>query len=121
MPKSLLTFAPVELQKALFVQEGKLIQQNRAEQKINHIKENVKAVEVKKSIKIVAYNINSLKGNRYKLEILIDKFEEEDYDMIGILEMNILEKERYYIIRYRENIDSFWTDAEKGKSKGSSV
>ena len=50
MPKSLLTFAPVELQKALFVQEGKLIQQNGAEQKINHIKENVKAIEVKKKL-----------------------------------------------------------------------
>ena len=41
--------------------------------------------------------------------------------MIGILEMNILEKERHYIIRHRENIDSFWTDAEKGKSKGSGI
>src|SRR5437868_7342579 len=121
MPKSLLTFAPVELQKALFVQEGKLIQQNGAEQKINHIKENIKAIEVKKSIKIVAHNINGLKGNRHKLEILVDKFEEEEYDMIGILEMNILEKEGHFIIRHRENIDSFWTDAEKGKSKGSGV
>ena len=39
--------------------------------------------------------------------------------MISILEMNISEKEKYYIIRYRENIDSFWTDAEKDKSKDS--
>ena len=35
--------------------------------------------------------------------------------MIDILEMNISEKEEYYIIRYRENIDSFWTDTEKVK------
>ena len=41
--------------------------------------------------------------------------------MIGILEMNISEKEGYYIIRHRENIDSFWTDTEKSKSKGSSI
>src|SRR5437868_519004 len=98
MPKSLLTFTPVELQKALFVQEGKLIQQNRAEQKINYTKENVKAIEVRKSIKIAVYNINSLKGNRHKLEILVDKFEEEDYDMIAILEMNIFKKKGHYII-----------------------
>ena len=37
--------------------------------------------------------------------------------MIGILEMNIFEKEGYYIIRHRENIDSFWTNAEKRKNK----
>ena len=41
--------------------------------------------------------------------------------MIGILETNMLEKEGHFIIRHRENIDSFWTDAEKGKSKGSGV
>ena len=117
----LLTFTPVKLQKAFFVQEGKLIQQNGAEQKINHIKENVKAIEVKKSIKIAAHNINGLKRNRHKLEILVDKFEEEEYDMIGILEMNILKKEGYFITRHRENIDSFWTNAEKSKSKGSGI
>ena len=121
MSKSLLTFIPVELKKALFVQEGKLIQQNRAVQKINYAKEITTVIEVRKSIKIAAHNINSLKGNRHKLEILADKFEKEDYDMIGILETNIFEKEGYYIIRYRENIDSFWTDTEKGKSKDSGV
>ena len=84
MPKLLLTFVLVELQKALFVQEGKLIQQNRAVQKINYTKESIIAIEVRKSIKIAVHNINSLKGNRHKLEILADKFEEEYYDMIGI-------------------------------------
>ena len=41
--------------------------------------------------------------------------------MIDILETNISEKEGHYIIRHRENIDSFWTSVEKGKSKGSGV
>ena len=41
--------------------------------------------------------------------------------MIGILETNIFEKEGHYIIRYRENIDSFWTNTKKGKSKSSGV
>ena len=84
-------------------------------------KKSISTIEVRKSIKIVAYNINSLKGNKHKLEILADKFKEEDYNMINILEMNIFKKEENYIIRYRENIDSFWTDAEKGKSKGLDV
>ena len=67
----LLTFIPVELQKTLFIQERKLIQQNRVVQKINYTKESIIAIEVRKSIKIAVHNINSLKGNRYKLEILI--------------------------------------------------
>ena len=38
--------------------------------------------------------------------------------MIDILETNISEKKGNYLIRHRKNIDSFWTDAEKDKSKG---
>ena len=41
--------------------------------------------------------------------------------MIEIVETNILEKEGQYLVRYRESIDSFWTNAEKGKNKGSRV
>ena len=67
----------------------------------------MKAVEVRKSINIATYNINRLKGNRHKLEILVDKLEEEDYDMIGIVETNISEKEGQYLVRHRESIDSF--------------
>src|SRR5438128_165555 len=79
------------------------------------------AIEIRKSIKIATHNINSLKDNRYKLEILIDKLREEDYDMIEVIETNITEKEGQYITRYQESINSFWTNAEKGKSKGSGV
>ena len=48
-------------------------------------KKSMSAIDVRKSIKIVAHNINNLKGNRHKLEILIDKLREEDYDMIGVI------------------------------------
>src|SRR5437868_3075762 len=98
------------------------------EQKTNYsrgstkiIKKNMKTVEVRKSINIAAHNINRLKGNRYKLEILVDKLEEEDYDMIRIVETNISEKERQYLVRHKENIDSFWTDTEKSKNKSLEV
>ena len=50
-------------------------------------------MKARKSIRIVAHNINRLKGNRHKLEILIDKLNEEDYNMIGVIETNISEKE----------------------------
>jgi len=63
-------------------------------------KKSMSTIEVRKSIKVVVYNINSLKGNRYKLEILIDKLREEDYDMIGVIETNITEKEGQYLTRY---------------------
>src|SRR5437868_429735 len=79
------------------------------------------AMKARKSIRIAAHNINGLKGNRHKLEILIDKLNEEDYDMIGVIEINISEKESQYITRQQGNIDSFWTNTEKGKSKGSGV
>ena len=41
--------------------------------------------------------------------------------MIDILETNISKKKEHYIIRHRENIDSFQTDTEKSKSKSSNV
>ena len=72
------------------------MQQNKVEQKTNHIEKSTKvnkksmsAIKVRKSIRIVAYNINRLKGNRHKLEILIDKLNEEEYDMIEIIEIKI--------------------------------
>ena len=70
-------------------------------------KKSMIAIKVRKSIRIAAHNINRLKGNRHKLEILIDKLNEEDYDMIGVIETNILEKKSQYITRNQENIDSF--------------
>ena len=56
-------------------------------------KKSMSAIEVRKSIKVATHNINSLKGNRHKLEILIDKLREEDYDIVGVIETNITEKE----------------------------
>ena len=41
--------------------------------------------------------------------------------MIGIVEMNISEKESQYLVRHRKSIDSFWTDTKKGKNKSSEV
>jgi len=84
-------------------------------------KGNIKIAEIRKRINIAVHNINGLKGNRHKLEILVDKLEEEKYDLVGIVETNISEKEGQYIISHREKIDSFWTNAEKGKNKGSGV
>jgi hypothetical protein len=82
------------------VQEGKLVQENKARQEVNQTKEStstrqksISVTEIRKSVKIAAHNINGLKGNRHKLDILIDKFEEDNYDIVGVIETNITKKE----------------------------
>ena len=98
-----------------------LQKRNYKEETMKATKGNIKIAEIRKRINIAVHNINRLKGNRYKLEILVDKLEEEKYDLVGIVETNISEKEGQYIISHREKIDSFWTNAEKEKNKGSGV
>jgi len=98
-----------------------LQKRNHKEETLKAMKDNIMIAEIRKRINIAVHNINGLKGNRHKLEILVDKLEEEKYDLVGIVETNISEKEGQYIISHREKIDSFWTNAEKGKNKGSGV
>ena len=81
------------------------------------IKGNIKIAEIRKRINIAVHNINGIKGNRHKLEILVDKLEEEKYDLVGIVKTNISEKESQYITSHREKIDSFWTNAKKEKTR----
>src|SRR5205085_10498738 len=98
-----------------------LQKRNYKEETLKATKSNIKIAEIRKRINIAIYNINGLKGNRYKLEILVDKLEKEKYDLVGIVETNISEKEGQYITSYKEKIDSFWTNAEKRKNKGSGM
>jgi exonuclease III len=72
-------------------------------------------------LKIACHNINGLKGNRYKIESIAERIESEGYDIIGLVETNISEKEGQYIVNQDSIINSFWTSAEEGKSKGSGV
>src|SRR5437868_8252789 len=94
-----------------------LQKRNYKEETMKATEGNIKIAEIRKRINIAVHNINGLKGNRYKLEILVDKLEEEKYDLVGIVETNISEKEGQYITSHREKIDSFWTNAEKGKTR----
>ena len=98
-----------------------LQKRNHKEETLKAMKDNIMIAEIRKRINIAVHNINRLKGNRHKLEILVDKLEEEKYDLVGIVETNISEKEGQYITSHREKIDSFWTNAEKGKNKSSGV
>src|SRR6266480_5333300 len=98
-----------------------LQKRNHKEETLKAMKDNITIAEIRKRIKIAVHNINGLKGNRHKLEILVNKLKEEKYDLVGIVKTNISEKEGQYITSYREKIDSFWTNAEKRKNKGSEV
>jgi exonuclease III len=84
-------------------------------------KNEIRKIEDKISLKIACHNINGLKGNRDKMETMIDRIENENYDIIGIVETNITDKEGCHIVNQRDNISGFWTSAEECKKKGSGV
>jgi exonuclease III len=69
----------------------------------------------------VVHNINGLKGNRHKIEPIIERIENKSLDIIGIVETNITSKEGHYIVNQESSLSSFWTSAEEGKNKGSGI
>ena len=57
-------------------------------------KEKIKTKERwKKKIKVRIHNINRLKGDSLKLEWLVEYCKKEHFNLIGIVETNINEKE----------------------------
>ena len=49
-------------------------------------------------LKIAIHNINRLKANSYKLDILIDYIIEKNIDIIGINKTNILEQQGKFLV-----------------------
>jgi exonuclease III len=82
---------------------------------------NVKLVEDYRTLKIATHNVNGLKGNSAKLELLLEWANREKVDMIGINETNITGRHANYSMRKQENFLGIWTDAEENKKKGSGV
>ncbi len=78
-------------------------------------------IETRKEIKIAVHNINGLKGNRHKIEPIVERIEKNEYDIIGIVETNITNREGQFIVKQRSSLNSFWSNAEEGKNKGSGV
>ena len=82
-------------------QEGKLAQQH-------------KEYLVKKQtttdfslLNIVTHNINSLKANSYKLDLLVEWVLENNIDILEINEMNISEQQRKFLYNKRNNYVGF--------------
>ena len=78
-------------------------------------------IETRKEIKITVHNINSLKGNRYKIESIVEKIEKNEYDIIGIVETNITSREGQFIVKQQSSLNSFWSNTEERKNKRSEV
>ena len=72
-------------------------------------------------LKIATHNINRLKANSYKLDILIDYAIEKNIDIIGINETNILEQQGKFLVNKESRYIGFWTEADRNKIKGSGV
>ena len=119
------------------MQEGKLGKQKKAKGKVNHntnrnieqIREQGEEVEEGEAVrsinfqtlKVATHNINGIKGNTTKLELLAKWAKEERIDILGINESNIDERQGKFCLAKSSEYISFWTSAEEGKLKGSGV
>jgi exonuclease III len=72
-------------------------------------------------VKIAVHNINGLKNNQYRLQELIDFGEKMKFNIIGVVETNIKEREANFISTSKQRYNSWWSSAEQGKHKGSGV
>ena len=72
-------------------------------------------------LKIAIYNINGLKANSYKLDILIDYAIEKNIDILEINETNILEQQGKFLVNKESRYIGFWIEANRNKIKGSGV
>ena len=67
------------------------------------------------------YNINRIKGNSTKLELLVEQASRERVDIIEINETNIKEQQSKFMLKKELNYISFQISAEEDKNKDSGV
>ena len=72
-------------------------------------------------LKIAIHNINRLKANIYKLDILIDYGIEKNINIIGINKINILEQQDKFLVNKESRYIGFWIGANRNKIKRSGV
>ena len=72
-------------------------------------------------LNIACHNINGMKSNKHKIELVYEWAIDNKIDILGLAETNISKKEGFFmlkdLIRYRE----FWSDSDTVKKKGSGV
>src|SRR5439155_17388028 len=89
----------------------------------NSLKKEKKGVvaEDYQTLKVALYNINRIKGNFTKLELLLDWAYKENIDMIGINETNTTGRQNNFNLKNQSNYLGLWLDAEENKKKGSGI
>jgi exonuclease III len=60
-----------------------------------------------KTIKLGTHNINELKVNSHKLDVILDWALENDIDILGINETNIAEQQEKFMIKKDSNYVGF--------------
>jgi len=78
-------------------------------------------VEDYQILNIATHNINRIKGNAIKIEILLEWARQEKIDIIGINETNTTERQNKFSMNRQVDYVGIWADAEENKKKGSGV
>ena len=78
-------------------------------------------VEDYRILNIATHNINGIKGNAIKVEILLEQARQEKIDIIGINKMNTTERQNKFSMNRQVDYVGIWADAEENKKKGSGV
>src|ERR1043165_4884896 len=72
-------------------------------------------------LNLATHNINGLKTNSQKIEALYEWMINNELDIVGLAETNILAKEGFFLEKSLEEYKSFWSSVSLDKKKGSSV
>ena len=78
-------------------------------------------VEDYQILNIAIYNINRIKGNAIKLELLLEWASQEKIDIIGVNKTNTTERQSKFSINRQEEYLGIWIDTKENKKKGSKV
>ena len=74
-----------------------------------------------RTLKIATHNINGIKGNSVKLELLLEWAKKEKIDLLGINETNTTEIQNRHRLKNQNDYLGIWTNAEENKKKGSGI
>ena len=73
------------------------------------------------NLRIGTHNINGIRVNPGKIELLIDWMNEMNIDIMGLNETNINKKEGSFIVDKRLEYKGIWSCCDKDKIKGSGI
>ena len=74
-----------------------------------------------RSIRLGVHNINGIKENSYKLQELLDYYNEQNFNIVEITKTNIKKKKAKFLELQKEGYKDYWSSAEQDKHKGLEV